>query len=257
MHMARMRWVVLCSIVGLVQLFAGSPSSRPLSTFETRLDLIGPVQSTSASSMSLPQDVSVSGKKSVGLAALYSLLIPGMGELYTGEFGSSGKYFLAAEGVLWLTWGTFDVYGNSVRDDSRAFAVAHASADVSGKDDQFFVDLGNFMNTADYNEKKLRDREVDKLYDPAAGYAWQWDSDASRATFRDRRVSSDNAYNNRKFVIAAVIVNHVASAINAARAAIAHNKEIDSALGDLQFGARVLGGWEQPDGIMLSVAKSF
>jgi hypothetical protein len=58
-------------------------------------------------------------------------------------------------------------------------------------------------------------------------------------------------------VVAAVIVNHVASAINAARAAIAHNKEIDNALGDLQFGARVLGGWEQPHGIELTVSRPF
>lgn len=255
--MALMRWVVLCSFLGLAPLFAGTPSSRSLSSFETRLDLVGPVRTLPVSSLDVFQVNPVPEKKSVGLAALYSLLIPGMGELYTGAFGSSGKYFLAAEGMLWLTWGAFDVYGNSLRDDSRAFAQAHAGADIAGKNDQFFVDLGNFINTAEYNDKKLRDREADLLYDPAAGYAWQWDSDASRATFRDRRVTSDNMYNNRKFVVAAVLINHVASAINAARAAISHNKEVDNALGDLQFGATVLGGWEQPHGIMLSVVKTF
>ena len=255
--MALTRWVVLCSILGILPAFAGKPASRPLSSFETRLDLVGPIQAPTVSTSNFTQDVAVAGKKSVGLAALYSLLIPGMGELYVGAFGSSGKYFLAAEGVLWLTWGAFDVYGNSLRDDSRAFAVAHSGANISGKDDQFFVDLGNFINTAEYNDKKLRDRDVEKLYDPAAGYAWQWDSDASRATFRDRRVSSDNMYNNRKFVVAAVLINHLASAINAARAAISHNKEIDNALGDLQFGATVLGGWEQPHGIMLTMTKGF
>ena len=118
-------------------------------------------------------------------------------------------------------------------------------------------DVGNFLDTDAYNEKKLRDREVDLLYDPAAGYAWRWDSEASRATFRDRRVSSDNMYNNRKFVVAAVLTNHVASAINAARPAISHNKDVDNSLGELHFGARVLGGWEKPHGIMFSVVKSF
>jgi hypothetical protein len=257
MHMALMRWVVLCSILTVAPLLAGTPTSGSLSSFEARLDLLGPVQSQPALIDAYLQDTHAPGKKSVGLAALYSLLIPGAGELYTGAFGSSGKYFTAAEGVLWLTYAAFDVYGNSIRNDSRAFAVAHAGADVSDKNDQFFVDLGNFMNTAAYNDKKLRDREADKLYDPAAGYAWQWDNDASRSTFRDRRVASDNMYNNRKFVVLAVLVNHVASAINAARAAIAHNKEVDNSLGDLQFGARVLGGLEQPHGIMLTVAKGF
>jgi hypothetical protein len=255
--MALTRWVVLCSILGISTVVAGSPSSRPLSAFQTRLDLIGPVSQLHTAPADVPQAVPTPGKKSVGLATLYSLLVPGMGELYVGEFGSSGKYFLGAEGALWLTYGVFDVYGNSLRDDSRAFAVTHAGADISGKDDQYYVDLGNFVSTAAYNEKKLRDREVDKLYDPAAGYTWQWDSDASRATFRDRRVASDNMYNNRKFIVAAVLINHVASAINAARAAIAHNRDIDNALGDLQFGARVLGGWDEPHGVMLTVAKSF
>lgn len=255
--MLQMRWVVVCSLLSFTTLFAGTPTSRPLSAFETRLDLVGPGQTLRVSSDNIYQSAPAAGKKSVGLAALYSLLIPGMGELYTGAFGSSGKYFLAAEGVLWLTWGAFDVYGNSIRDDSRAFAQAHAGANVTGKNDQYFVDLGNFVNTAEYNDKKLRDREVDLLYDPAAGYAWQWDSEASRATFRDRRVASDNMYNNRKFAVAAVLINHVASAINAARAAISHNKDVDNGLGDLQFGARVLGGWEQPHGIMFSVVKTF
>lgn len=255
--MALMRWVVLCSILGFSSAVAGTPSSHSLSSFETRLDLVGPISTLPVPSFDVPQLTPAAGKKSVGLAALYSLLIPGMGELYTGAFGASGKYFLAAEGVLWLTWGVFDVYGNSIRDDSRAFARAHAAADVTGKNDQFFVDLGNFMNTAEYNDKKLRDRDADLLYDPASGYAWQWDSEASRATFRDRRVASDNMYNNRKFAVAAILINHVASAINAARAAISHNKDVDSALGDLQFGARVLGGWEQPHGIELTVTKGF
>ena len=39
-------------------------------------------------------------KKNTGLAILYSALLPGMGELYAGDY-SSGKYFTIADGVLW------------------------------------------------------------------------------------------------------------------------------------------------------------
>lgn len=254
--MALMRWVVLCSILLVVPASGGSPSVRPLTSFETRLDLVGSATSSLALSPSRFQDATLPEKKSVGLAALYSLLVPGMGELYAGGF-DSGKYFLAAEGALWLTYAAFDIYGNSLRDDARAFAQAHSGANVSGKNDQYFVDLGNFLNVEAYNDKKLRDRDAEKVYDPALGYGWQWDSEASRATFRDRRVASENMYNNRKFVVTAVLINHVASAINAARAAIAHNNAADEALGDLQFGARVMGGWEQPHGVMITVAKDF
>ena len=166
-----------------------------------------------------------SEKKSVGLAAFYSLLLPGMGELYAGGF-ESGKYFLIADGLLWLTFAAFEVSGNSLRDDSRAFAVSRAGVDPAGKDDQYYVDIGNFLDIHEYNEKQLRDREPETLYDPAAGYSWVWDSDASRATYREQRIQSETMYNNNKFVVAGLIVNRVASAINAVRSVVAHNNAL-------------------------------
>lgn len=194
-------------------------------------------------------------RKSVGLAALYSLLLPGMGEWYADGF-SSGKYFLIAEGGLWLTYTAFNVYGDALRDDSRSFAVAHAGVNRAGKNDQFFVDIGNFNSVSEYNDKKLRDRSLDRLYDPAQGFAWQWDTDLSRSTYRGQRVSSDNVYNNRKFVVAAVIINHVASAINAARSAISRNKELTDRA-DLVLGAQVMGAPGQVHGILVTIRKNF
>jgi hypothetical protein len=196
------------------------------------------------------------GRKSVGLAALYSLALPGMGELYAGSF-SSGRYFLAGEGVLWLTYAIFQVRADALRDDARSFAVARAGVSLQGKNDQYFVDIGNFLSIDEYNQKKLRDRDVEKIYDPALGYSWRWDSDAARASFRDQRLASDNMYNNRKFVVIAVLINHVASAINAARSAVARNRELDGARSDLQIGAEVLGGPFQAHGMMVTVRKNF
>jgi len=194
--------------------------------------------------------------KAPGLAALYSLVIPGMGELYAGDF-ASGKYFLIGEGVLWLTYAAFEIYGTSVQRDARLYAVSYAGVNPAGKNDQFYVDVGNFLNVADYNDKKLRDRTSSLVYDPAAGYDWQWGSDSQRLTFREMRVHSENVFNNEKFIGAAILVNHVASAINAARAAIAHNSAVDGLLGDLNFSASVLGGPLAPHGIMVTVSRGF
>jgi hypothetical protein len=179
-----------------------------------------------------------------------------MGELYVGSMGF-GKYFLVAEGVFWLTYATFGVYGDALRDDGRAFAAARAGVTLAGKSDQFFVDIGNFLDISQYNDKKLRDREPSKLYDPAAGYGWSWDSDVSRATYRDQRISSENWFNNQKFVLAAVLVNHVASAINAARSAIAHNASVAAQDNELQFKASLLGGLSNPHGVMITLVKPF
>jgi hypothetical protein len=179
-----------------------------------------------------------------------------MGELYAGDF-SSGKYFLVSEGLLWLTYAAFEIYGNSVRDDARLYAVSNAGVSPAGKNDQFYVDVGNFLNVADYNDKKLRDRTPSLVYDPAAGYGWQWGSDSQRLTFRDLRVHSENMFNNQKFVAAAILINHVASAINAARAAIVHNAAARDLLGDLRVSASVLGDPAAPHGIMVTVSRGF
>lgn len=253
-------WRALFLLVVLVSsLRAGEHPGSSRSKYETQLALFGSSAEVARFDTILaPQTLSFEQptKKSVGLAALYSLLLPGMGEMYVGNF-STGRYFLAAEGALWLTFAGFGVYGNSVRDDARSYAVVHAGITVAGKDDQFFVDVGNFLSVDEYNQKKLRDRALDKVYDPALGFAWQWDSDASRATFRDRRITAENAYNNMRFVIAVILINHVASAINAARAAISYNNALTSPLGDLGIRADLLGDLSHPHGIKVTVTKGF
>jgi hypothetical protein len=195
------------------------------------------------------------GKKSVGLAAIYSLILPGAGEFYTDSF-SSGKYFFGAEAVLWLTYAAFDVYGTTLQRDARTYAAVHAGVSAPGKTDKFYVDVGNFLTVDAYNAQMLRNRTPELLYDAATGLGWGWDSEGNRATYRNQNVRGQDVLNNRKFVVAAVLINHVASAINAARAAIAHNKESDGTLGSLQFETSVMGGWRNPQGILFTITRS-
>ena len=250
--MSRFWWACAVLLFTSTSLFAQQPAA--LTRYEAKLDLLG--NAPVSEPLSLLQEENLPAKKSVGLAVLYSLLLPGMGELYAEGF-SSGKYFLIAEGVLWLGYAAVQVHGDELRDDARAFAVSHAGVDVTGKNDDFFVDVGNFMTVADYNDKRLRDREPEKLYDPLAGYNWRWDNDASRLTYREQRISSENMYNNRKFIGAAIVVNHIVSAINAARSAIAYNNARSDALGNLHLSTRLLGGMEQPHGVLVTVAQGF
>ncbi len=250
--MATMKWVVIFALLFSVHGFG--QEKPPTSRFEIQRDLFGSGSTAKIVPTLFPDDMA-SGKKSTGLAAIYSLLLPGMGELYAGGF-ESGKYFLIAEGALWLTYASFEIYGNQIRDDARAFAQAHAGVNPAGKNDQFFVDIGNYLNTDEYNQQKLRDHDVTKLYDDPT-YQWAWDTDPSRSTFREQRIASDNMYNNRKFVVGAILINHVGSAINAVRAAISHNKALSDAGGDLDIHANVMGGWANPHGMMLTVTKTF
>ncbi|MGA9115257.1 MAG: hypothetical protein WB626_00610 [Bacteroidota bacterium] len=246
---------VLCA-AGLVSVHGSDLPQRFGSRAEAGLHLLGGEQAAGLRDTGpIPQAAPEGGRKSPALAAVYSLLVPGMGELYADGF-SSGRYFLAAEGGLWLTYATFEIYGNALRDDARSFARSRAGVDPAGKSDQFYVDVGNFMNVREFNEKQLRDREPERLYDPLTS-SWQWDTEASRAQYREQRVRSETMFNNRKFVVAAVVINHVASAINAARSAVSYNRALAARPGDVGFHASVLGTPDSPHGLLLTVTRAF
>ena len=71
------------------------------------------------------------------------------------------------------------------------------------------------------------------------------------------RVSSDEMFNNTRFIAAAIAVNHVISAINAARLAISHNHGMGG-VGLIDLHADVLGGGiARPEGIMVTLTKHF
>jgi hypothetical protein len=183
-------------------------------------------------------------KKSVSLAVVLSLLLPGMGELYVGDY-STGRYLTAADGALWITYASFELYGTWLRDDARKFATTNAGVNLSGQDNQFFVDIGNYKDVYYYNERKLQERQDNKLYDPNSSYFWSWNDDQNRQEYKKLRISSDQAFNSKQYVVAAVIINHIVSAINAARLAISHNSQNES-LQSFRFDTKLLGSVNNP-----------
>jgi hypothetical protein len=198
--------------------------------------------------------VGAAGKKSVGLAVIYSLLLPGMGELYAGDY-STGKYFTGADGALWLTLYAVDAHANSIQDDARTYAALHAGFDQAGKGDDYYSDVGNFDDVYAYNEQVLRDRDAYKLYDPTSSDYWKWDAEANRQVYRDQRVEADGMFNNTRFVVAGLMANRVLSAINAARIVISGNKAAGEA--ELGLGATVLGGPAHAHGLALTITRQF
>ncbi len=167
-----------------------------------------------------------SEKKNVGLAALYSLLIPGAGEWYAGNF-STGKYLLGSEITLWMSLYGFYSYGAWLKNDAQSFAEVNAGIDWTGKDDKFFVNVGNFNSRSEYNEKKMRDRDIGALYTESS-YDWHWESDDLRREFRDLRVRSDRMLNAIKFAGTAIVANHIISAIIAGNSARLHNERLNN-----------------------------
>ena len=173
--------ILFCTLILSASGFAQSPQKT---SFDLNSDL-GKLDVDQKSGLIVQN--SDGQKKSVFLAVVLSLALPGAGEFYAGGY-SRGKYFTISEATLWGMYAGFEVYGNALQRDARSFAKVNAGIDETGKGDQFYVDIGNFDNTDEYNVKKMRDRTPDLLYDANAGYGWQWNSEANREVYRTFRV---------------------------------------------------------------------
>jgi hypothetical protein len=194
-------------------------------------------------------------KKSALLAIAYSLVLPGLGDLYAENFGT-GKYFMGADAGLWLTYGGVRVYGQWLKDDAKTLAVQRASANFDGKDAKYEVNLGNFADVLSYNDAKLRNREFDLIYDPRSDFAWQWSSDADRLHYKDLRNRGEGTLRNSQFVLGALFLNRVIAAISAVRSVSAYNRGVQMSR-SWQLNARVTGGMLAADGLELDFSKEF
>jgi len=165
-------------------------------------------------------------KKNPALAILYSMILPGMGELYAENFGS-GKYFTIAEVTLIGVYFGVNSYGNWKKDNYQAFAGSAGSVNLQGKNDDYFARIGEYKDIEQYNDIKSLNRQFDEMYDPASFY-WEWKTDEERERYRDMWLSSQHAYNNLRFVVGAMLLNRLISTINAVRSVTAYNKALES-----------------------------
>ena len=176
------------------------------------------------SDVSLPGTVDP-GFKSRGRAFFLSLVLPGLGERYVGNKGKA-QFFFATEISLWLSYTGFVTYREWQKDDYKTYAATHAGVDLDGKSESYFVDIGNYNNIYQYNETKLRDRNLPEYYYDVDEYYWSWDSPTDQHNFKQMRLSADRADNRATFVIGAIFANHLISAIDAVWDVHKHNKSL-------------------------------
>jgi hypothetical protein len=163
-------------------------------------------------------------KKSVGLGIIYSLLLPGMGELYADAY-RIGKYFTIADGVLWGTFIGMNAYSSWQEENYKTYAASHAGVDNINKDADYYSTIGNYTSVDSYNNEKALERNFDEMYDSEA-YFWKWNSTNERQTYREMWTSSEQVNNDIRFVVGGLILNRIASAINAARLVTLYNNRL-------------------------------
>lgn len=165
-------------------------------------------------------------KKSISKAFFYSLLIPGMGEAYVGKYGYT-RLFLSLEVLGWSLYAANRINVSSREEDYQNFAIQHAAINRQGKGDQYWIDIGKYETIFQHNEQRRRERDLEGIYEENAINYWRWDSDANRLFYDEQRIETREIERNEVFIIGAVVLNHLVSAINALRLAKAYNKEID------------------------------
>lgn len=144
---------------------------------------------------------------------LKSLVLPGWGEYSLGK-KNEALFFGSTEIALIAAAIGLDYYSGVREDDYKRYARVHAGVDNSGKDEQYWINLGNFKNVDEYNQYKTNRREFGSRYENAED-AWYWDSDKQRKKFDEIRISAEDAETYTYYAIGGLVLNHLASAINA------------------------------------------
>ncbi|MBN2572020.1 MAG: hypothetical protein JXA68_07830 [Ignavibacteriales bacterium] len=217
-----MKYSVIIFFVICTFVYSQEPEKKSFLELESEINL---------SEINIKQTMSspvILEKKNTGLAILYSLLLPGMGELYAGDY-SFGKYLTITDGVLWGTVAGFSIYGNWQRDNYQSFAEVYGKINLNNKDDDYYANIGNYLSIDDYNREMELNRDFDEMYNPETHY-WSWDSKTERSKYRKMWVASTEAFNNTRFIIGALIVNRVISVINAVRCVSNYNKNLEQEL---------------------------
>ncbi|OGU76928.1 MAG: hypothetical protein A2V93_00390 [Ignavibacteria bacterium RBG_16_34_14] len=192
-------------------------------------------------------------KKKPILGILYSLLLPGMGELYADSY-SSGKYFTVAEGALWGIFTGMNIYGNWQKDKYKSFAISKAGITTEDKDEEYYSIISQYLDIEEYNDEKALEREFDKMYPER--FFWKWNTQQERKEYRSLWLSSEQTFNDVRFVVGAMILNRIASAINAVRLVSAYNKRITEEV-SWNFSVGISKPVNLPHSITFNFQKSF
>jgi hypothetical protein len=179
----------------------------------------------------------VSTFKAVGL----SVLLPGSGHWYLGR-QNRAKVFFGIEAAGWTSFAGFLWYSNQRKGDYQNYAVAHAGADPTGKNEQFWRSLTFYENRDEYNKIGRVTNLANPFYPENAFYNWQWDSPASMQQYRELRNSSKTAHRRGIFTLALLGVERLVAAADAYRLAKKINSKASSGELEVYFEPSDSGG---------------
>lgn len=150
-------------------------------------------------------------------AFFMSLLVPGWGQMAVGTT-SRAAVFASIEGTLALSGIGYGAMQGIYEDDYRGFAASVAGANVARKGRQYFSDLAFYETRLQHNQVALAyDGPEAELY--SVEDDWQWPTTEDRLRYRHQFNRAKTMEQRVSYVLFAVSLNHLASAIDAAKQA--------------------------------------
>lgn len=191
-------------------------------------------------------EVEVPGYRSEGWALLLSSIVPGTGELSVGE--GSGWLFLLAEAGAWTTRILLDRRADEHRDDAAKFAGSPYDA---GSEWSLARWASVTSNPDTLSLQQLYAGDAESFYHRIGAddrYAAGWESGNARATFRGLETNYQNQRRSVRYANGAIVLVHIASALDALHAARDHNLPLQRNL------KLKLGGTLDPSGESMALA---
>ncbi len=177
-------------------------------------------------------DIYSAEHRSIGRAFLYSFLVPGLGEYYSGSKLKAGV-FIAFEALTWMQYSSNHSSGAKKEDEFQAFAEAHWSAT-----DYAVYLINNFGSVEDtLPGDKLPEMKTQQYYEMIGKYqkfytGWDdYDEDSKKSARQQQyvvmRADANNKLNAARTWAMIALANHVLSAFDAALTAKRFNKQRD------------------------------
>ena len=161
---------------------------------------------------------------------------------------------MMADGAAWLGLAGVNIYGNILQDQSETFAVDHAGVNQDGKDDDYYVNIGNYQSIYEYNNAKLSQGEYDKVYFDVDQYYWNWDTENNFLRYDSQRGEGERVKNTSIIFASALIVNRLASALSA----LLLTNKYNSMLSNIRINSEVsMSPENRIDGLKLNLIKQF
>jgi hypothetical protein len=211
------------------------------------------------------------GPKSSRKALLFSMLLPGAGELYLGHRGRALGFFVS-EGGIWANYAAWEISGHLRKNDYIEQAQINAGVGISSASDDYWRLLGQYQRSSGtgpdaYEETVRREARLQYPDDPGAQdeyvaqrlptgkRAWSWSSASLQSSYVETRRSANRAFEHAKVSFALAILNRLVSAVDTQ--ILSHSRRADGQSSRDETSTRILTAVTADGGGALLIQRRF